>query len=177
MSTISGTMKKLSRNLNLKSGKNGYAISVAIALLIASILLGVYYLAPRPAQEGYLTLYLFDSQRKATNYPERLVNGENSTFSIYVEVENHYETAVNCTIQVKITSDMNPKYPVDVNATQISSSRVESGDKWENIATVSLNQPGDYMVIFELWTIDGGVPKFSGQFTQLNIQVLNKATA
>lgn len=170
-------MKKLSRNLNLKSGKNSYTLSVAIALLIASILLGVYYVALRPARAGYLTIYLFDAQKKAINYPELLVNGENSTFSIYVEVENHNGTEVNCQVHVKITSDMNPTFPVDINATQTFNGTVQNEATWENLATVSLDQPGNYMVIFELWTLNGRAPQFSGEFTQLNIQVVNKATA
>jgi uncharacterized membrane protein len=172
VSAISGKIKNLGRNLNLKSSKNAYAVSVAIALLIASVLLGVYYVALRPVQAGYFTIYLLDSQKKAIDYPEVLVSGVNSTFSVYVEVENHNGTDVNCTVQVKVTSDMNPTYPVAVNANQTFTSTVKNGgEPWENVATVTLNQPGDYMVIFELWTITDGAPQFSGEFTQLNIHV------
>lgn len=173
MNAISGKIKKLSANLNLKSGNNAYAVSVAVALLIAAILLGVYYVALRPVQAGYFTMYLFDPQKKAIDYPEVLVSGVNNTFSVYVEVENHNGTAVNCTVQVKVTSDMNPTYPVAVNATQTFSGTVENGAApWENVATVSLNQPGYYMVIFELWT-NNGAQQFSGEFTQLNVHVVD----
>lgn len=174
MSAISGKIKKLSRNLNLKSSKNAYAVSVAIALLIASILLGVYYVFLRPVQAGYFTIYLLDSQKKAVDYPEVLVSGVNNTFSVYVDVENHNGTDVTLQVQVKVTTDMNPTYPVPVKpTTDPVNSTVANEGKWEYVATVSLNQPGDYMVIFELWTVTGGAPQFSGEFTQLNIHVVD----
>jgi len=171
---ISGKFKNLGRNLNLKSNKNAYAVSVAIALLIASILLGVYYVVLRPVQAGYFTIYLLDSQKKAVDYPEVVVIGLNSTFSVYVEVENHNGTDVNCTVQVKVTSDMNPTYPVPISANQTFTETVkDDGKPWENVATIKLNQRGDYMVVFELWTVTDGAPQFSGKFTQLNIHVVD----
>ena len=165
----------MGRNLNLKSGKNAYSVSVAIALLIASVLLGVYYVALRPVQAGYFTIYLFDSQKKAIDYPEVLVSGVNSTFSVYVEVENHNGTDVDCMVQVKAISDMNPTYPVDANPAlpPFTGTVKDDGKPWENVATVTLNQPGDYMVVFELWTVTNGAPQFSGKFTQLNIHVVD----
>jgi uncharacterized membrane protein len=164
-------MKKIG-SLNLKSGKDGFVVSVAIALLIAAILLGAYYVALRPVQEGYMTIFVLDAQKKAIDYPERLVVGENSTFSVYVEVENHNGTAIDCQVQVKVTKDTTPSYPVNVNATETFSGTVQDGTTWENVATVSLNDLGDYMVIFELWIVKDGVLQFSGEFTQLNIQVI-----
>lgn len=147
---------------------------MAIALLIAAILLSVYFVVLRPVQEGYMTIYLLDSQKKAIDFPERLVVGENSTFSAYVEVENHNGT-MDCQVQVKVTRETTPTYPANVNATETFSGTVQDGTTWENVATVSLNQPGEYNVIFELWIVNNGVPQFSGEFTQLNIQVLDKA--
>ena len=176
MKAISGKIKNLGRNLNLKSNKNAYAVSVAIALLVAAILLGVYYVALRPVQAGYFTIYLLDSQKKAIDYPEVLVNGVNNTFSVYVEVENHNGTDVSCQVQVKVTKNMNPTYPVAVDPTKTFSGIVSAradGEPWENVATVTLNQPGDYVVVFELWTVTNGAPQFSGKFTQLNIQVVD----
>ena len=115
---------------------------MALALLIASILLGVYYVAVRPDQEGYMTIYVLDSQKKAISYPELLVNGENSTFSVYVDVENHMGNDTECQVLVKVTSDMNPTFPVyGVNAMQTFSGTVKDGDTWENICD-SLAEPG-----------------------------------
>ena len=149
-------------------------MAIAIALVLASVLLGYYYVILRPAQSEYMTVYLLDTQRKAENYPELLVKGENNTFSVYVEVENHTPTIQNCTLQVKVTNDMNPSYPVVVNATQSFTEIVQKEDIWENLVTLSLNQAGDYSVVFELWTFTDGVLEFSNTFCVLNLQVMDK---
>ena len=166
-------MKKLGGNLNIKSNKNAYAVSVAIALLLASVLLVTYYVALRPVQEGYITIYLLDSNKKAVDYPEFLVANLNSTFSVYVDVENHMGRTLNDTqVLVKVTSDLNPTFPVDANVTQTFNGTVQDGAKWENVATVSLNQPGNYAVYFELWIPNqNGQLQFSNDFCVLNVQV------
>ncbi len=150
---------------------------MAIALVLASVLLGYYYVAIRPAQNEYMTVYLLDTQKKAANYPELLVNGENSTFSVYVEVENYRNTTQDCQVQVKVTSNMNPSFPVPINSTQTFSGTVQNGVVWENLATLSLNQAGKYLVVFELWTSKAGVFEFSGDFCVLNVQVVDKAVS
>ena len=97
-------MKKLGGILSIKSTKNAYAVSVAIALLLASVLLVTYFVALRPVQEGYMTIYLLDSHRKAGDYPEFSVANVNSTFSVYVNVENHMGRTLNDTqVLVKVT--------------------------------------------------------------------------
>jgi uncharacterized membrane protein len=167
-------MKQL-RNLNLKSDKNGYAVAVALSLLIASILLGVYYVAPRADPDGYMTIYVLDSQKKANSYPELLVAGENSTFSVYVEVENHMGNTIDFQVQLKVTSDMNPTFPVyGVEPKETFNGTIKDEGMWENIATVSsLNHAGNYMVIFELWILnEKGVLQFSQDLCVLNVQVL-----
>jgi uncharacterized membrane protein len=171
-------MKKISSNLPLKSNKNGYALAIAIALLTASVLFGIYYVA-LPVQDGYMTIYLLDYQRSAVNYPERLVNGENNTFSVYVEVENHVGVSQSCQVQVKVVSDMNPTFPVDTNATLTFNGTVENSANWENVATLSLNKAGDYSVVFELWSPNKntGVLEYSGNFCLLNVQVVDKPTS
>jgi uncharacterized membrane protein len=166
-------MKKLGRNLNIKSNKNAYAVSVAIALLLASVLLVTYYVVLRPVQEGYMTIYLLDSNRKAVDYPEFSVANINSTFSVYVEVENHMgRTLNNPQILLKVTNNTNPTFPVDVNAAQTFSGTIQDGATWENVATISLNEPGNYLVAFELWIPNkNGQLQFSNDFCVLNVQV------
>lgn len=166
------TIKKLSQTLTFRNDKNSFAVAVALALVFATVLLGVYYVVLQPDQNEYMTVYLLDTQKKAANYPELLVRGENSTFSVYVEVENHMQTPQNCQVQVKVTSDMNPSFPVPINATQTFSGTVQNEEVWENLATLSLNQAGKYLVVFELWTSKEGIFEYSGNFCVLNVQVV-----
>jgi uncharacterized membrane protein len=161
--------------LNLQTANGGYVISVAIALLIASILLGYYFIALRPVDEGYMSISLLDSQKKATNYPEFLVNGINTTFSVYVEVENHMEKTLNAQILVKVTENASDSVPIySVSPIAVYNMTMETKLTWEEIATVSLDEPGNYLVFFELWISDQNTDifEFSNNYCVLSIQVV-----
>jgi uncharacterized membrane protein len=143
-------MKKFNGRKTARNSGNAYAVSVVIALLLASVLLATYYVALRPQSEGYMTIYLLDSQKKGVDYPNSLVANVNSTFSVYVYVENHMGRMINGTqVLVKVTSDSNPTFPLTVNATQTLTGAVKDGETGETAATVTLNQPGNYLVAFE----------------------------
>ncbi len=166
-------MRNLGRNLNIKSDKSAYTIAVAIALLLASVLLVTYFVTLQPVQNGYTTIYLLDSQKKAVDYPEFLVAGVNSTFSVYVDVENHNGAEINAQVLVKVVSGTNPTFPVDANPTLTFNGTVKDGATWENVATVSLNEPGNYSVVYELWTSNqNAVAQFTGNQCVLNVRVV-----
>ncbi len=121
-----------------------------------------------------MNVYILDSNKTAANYPEHLVANVNSTFGVYVTVENHLGyTLANAQVQVKVTSNSNPLFPVNVNATQTFIGTIKDGASLENLATVSLNTPGDYLVVFELWTPNqsGDGVQFSGDYASLSVQV------
>jgi uncharacterized membrane protein len=152
---------------------------VAIALLIASILLVVYFVALMPPPNHYTTVYLLDEQGTTNNLPEYVVAGVNSTFTVRVEAANHMGSILtNAQVQVKVTSRENPTIPVNSNATLIFTGTIQEGETWENNATISLTQPGDFLVVFELW-IPGVAPsslQFSGNRCVLNVQVTSENT-
>jgi hypothetical protein len=103
-----------------------------------------------------------------------VVANVSSTFSVYVDVENHMGQTVNgAQVLVKVTNGTNPTFPLDANATQTFTGTVKDGGTWENIATVSLNIPGNYLIAFELWTPNQGTGtlQFSGDLSVLNVQV------
>jgi uncharacterized membrane protein len=168
-------MQKLSRSFNIKDNKNAFTVAVAIALLLACVLLVTYFVALRPAPDRYMTIYLLDSNKKAVDYPENLVANVSSTFSVYVNVENHLGRTLNDTqVWVKVVTDANPSFPVNANVTQtLSTGAMQDGVSASKVATLSLNQPGDYLVAFELWVPndDTGVLQFSGDYCVLNVQV------
>ena len=166
-------MRKLGGNLDVKSNRDSYAVAVAIALLIASVLLVTFYVIDMPSTDPYTTIYLLDSNGKAADYPEVLYAGVNSTFNVYVYVENHLGDTTNATVEVKVTNDSNPTFPSNVNATQTFTGTLKDGTIWKNVATVSLNKPGDYLVAFELWISnqETGTPEYSNNVVALNVHV------
>ncbi len=130
-------------------------------------------MAYRPLQAGYTTIYVLDNNRKAVDYPESAVAGVNSTFSVYVDVENHLGRNLNDTqVQVKITNSTTASFPANASVVQTFTGAIKDQTRLENTATISLNQPGDYLVYFEFWIPDqNGALEYSGNSCVLNVQV------
>ena len=169
------TMKKLGNSLKLDNNR-GYAVSVLIALILVSSVLVGYYVMLRPPQKGYMTIYLLDSQKKALNYPELLVINQNNTFNVWVEVENHMGKNQSCEVLLKVTNDTISSFPVEADAKNSYMKTLENGETWENLPTVSINETGNYSVVFELWIYDdtAGAFQFSGNVCVLNTEVVNQ---
>jgi uncharacterized membrane protein len=169
------TINKRLRSLN-SDNKNGYTIAVLIALIFVASVLAGYYLFLRPPQKGYMTIYLFDEQKTALNYPELLVINQNNTFNVFVEVENHMGKSQYSEILLKVTNDTIPRFPVEADVNSKYERTLENGEKWETSSTITLNEPGNYSVIFELWIHDEemGELQFSGDACVLNIEVVDQ---
>lgn len=170
-SETNGRLGRMTRLINNK----GQVIAVAIALVIVSSLLIGYYLVLLAPPEGYSTIYMLDyPQKKAIDYPELLVLGQNSTFNVWIVVENHMGSSKSFEILQKVIGDMIPSFPVETDVESSYAQTVENGGSWETLATVSIDEAGSYSVIFELWIDDEGVVEFSYNFCVLNIEVVEK---
>jgi len=169
------TLKNRARSLNLDD-KKGYVVAVLIALVFVSILIAAYYPVLKPPTKTYTTIYLLDSQNQAADYPELLVINQNNTFTVPVTVENHMGNTQNCTVLLKITSEMIQKLPLTADANATYTKTLENGGKWEFSSTITLNQPGTYAVIFELWTrTESGELQFTENACSLNVEVVNQS--
>jgi uncharacterized membrane protein len=160
--TNSETEKKLAKNLRLNN--KGSKIAVAVVLIfVFSLFVGYYYVSRLPP-EGYTTIYVLNYQeKKAVDYPELVVINENNTFNVWVEVENHMGAQQSCEVLQKVVAGMIPSFPVEANAEKNYTQTVENGKTWEIPATVTINEPGSYSVIFELWIYNGQAETY--QFT------------
>jgi uncharacterized membrane protein len=160
-------------NDQLTLSNKGYKLAVALALIFVFSLLVGYYFVTRLPPEAYSTIYLLDQQKKAIDYPERLVLGQNSTFSVYVVVENQMGAKQDFEVLEKVVNDTVLSFPVDTNIEKSYRQTVEYRDKWETFATISINQTGSYSVIFELWIFNDntGAFEFSNNYCVLNIEV------
>jgi uncharacterized membrane protein len=169
-------LKKLNKSLKIGNNK-GYTVAVALALILVSSLLIGYYLVSRLPPEGYSTIDLLDyQQKKAIDYPELLVINQNSTFNVWVEVENHMGKSQQFEVLLKVTNQTISTFPVGVDASNTYSKTLENGETWENLATVSINQPGNYSVVFELWIYDqnAGAFQFTYNYCILNVEAVDK---
>ena len=152
----------------------GYKIAIAFTLIFVSTLLIGYYFVSTLPPEGYSTIYLLDyQQKKAIDYPELLVVNENSTFNVWVVVENKMGVTQSCEVLQKVIGDMIPSFPVNTDVESSYAQTIENGESWETLATVSINEPGSYSVIFELWIYDEtGALEFSYNYCVLNVEVV-----
>ena len=166
-------IKKWVRSLNSDSN-NGYTVSILIALIFVSIMLAGYYLILKPLPREYMSIYLLDSQEKALDYPERLVI--NHTFNVWVEVENHLGKRQYSEVLLKVTNSTVLSFPVEADVYARYVKTVENEETWPNLATVPLNEMGNYWVIFELWVYDekAGALRFSDKFCVLNTEVIGQ---
>ena len=171
------SVKRIGRKIGLNDEK-GYAVAIFLALIVVSAtVIGyyAYYQFYGPKPEGYNTIYLLDSQKKAADYPEVLVANQNSTLNVYVGVVNHLGYTANYQVQVKIVKNLST-YPVNATANEVyEKTGLASGNTpWETLATVTQNQPGNYSVVFELYQQNAaGTYDFKDDYCVLKIQVIN----
>jgi uncharacterized membrane protein len=169
------SVKRIGRKIGLNEDK-GYAVAIFLALIIVSATIIGYYVVLRPQTEPYNTIYLLDANKKAVDYSEVLVANQNSTFSVYVDVENHMAASASYFVQVKITQNLPAIFPIDVQPSQVIDMGTINNDgrPVQQTATVTQNTPGSYSVVFELYRNNGdGALVFTQNYCVLNIQVIN----
>ena len=67
-------------------------------------------------------------------------------------------------------------YPVDAEIASSYEKTMENGEIWETLAEVTINEPGSYSVIFELWIYDdnAGAFQFSYNYPVLKLEVIDQ---
>jgi len=171
------SVKRIGRKIGLNDDK-GYAVAVFLALIVvAATVVGfyVYYVIIHPEPEAYNTIYLLDTQNQAMRYPETLVANQNSTFSVYVGVENHVNHEQTYRVETKITSNLPATFSDGVQVDPINAYdfSLRNGETHHNLVTITENDEGSYAVVFELWQLDdsSGTYLFTNNYCVLNVQV------
>jgi uncharacterized membrane protein len=114
---------------------------------------------------------MLDAQKQAVNYPVTLVSNQNSTFRLWVGVVNNMGGDQTYRVLVKITSNLS-SFPVNVQTTQTYDLSLKNTTTWQTESTITLNQVGNYWVVFELWHQNSaGTYDFTNDEATLNVQV------
>jgi len=173
MQKLFENVKRIGRRIGL-TGENSYLLAIFLALLLVSLVIGGYYLIFRPQPEPYSTIYLLGPQKQADDYPQVLVENLNSTFSVYVCVENHLGGTQNQTyqVQIKITQNIST-FPVTAQTVGVFDLSLADGNTWSQQATITQNDVGSYWVVFELYRIIDGTLVFTHNYCVLNIDVIS----
>lgn len=171
-----GSVTAIGRRIGLSDDK-GFAVPVFLALIIViATVVGFYaYFITSAKPEPYNTMYLLDSNQKAVDYPQTLVAGQNSTFSVIVHVDNHMNQVESYEVQTKIVKNLLfNSSGVDAPSVNTYDFTIPDKGSNQNSVTVTENTVGSYVVVFELWIKDAsGNFVFTQDYCVLNIKVTN----
>lgn len=125
-----------------------------------------------PSKEGFVAIYVLDSEKQTENFPKTVVLDENSTFTLWVGVENQNGTTEDFSVLVKLDNGTLPVDPSPVNATESFERTLLDGEVWEFQVTISVDQVGMHRIIFELWFFDETEDylEYSGNWVSLSFE-------
>lgn len=169
-------IKRTSQGTKSVSG-NGEEKTIIITILVALVIIGallVYLVFFTPVEtEPFSVIYLLDSEKQTENFPKTVVLGENSTFSLWVGVENQNDTTRDYSVRVKVDDGKSLVNPSPVEPTESFNRTLLNEELWEFPVTISIDQLGSHRVIFELWFFDEtNSLEYSGNWVSLSLEVI-----
>jgi len=146
-------------------------ITIVVALVIIGALLVNLALTPAP-KETLSAIYYLDSEKQTENLPKTVVLGENSTFSLWVGVENHNGTTMNYSVLIKVDDGQSSKNPSPAEPTESFEKTLLNEEFWEFPVTISIDRLGHNRIIFELWFFNGTTLEYTGNWVNLSIEAI-----
>jgi len=168
---------RIGRRIGISDDK-GIVSPVLIALIVVACIMAgfyIYYTAVLAKPAPYNSVFLLDAQGQAKDYPQTLVAGQNSTFSVIVGVTSHEGKAENQSyqVEVKVTQNLPSTFPVHTAPTQTFNLSLQDGDTQKTPVTLTENTAGNYAIVFELYKQDeSGSYVFTQDYCVLNIVVV-----
>ena len=161
------------KSVSYNSEEKTIILTVVVALVIISALLVNLVLTPAPT-EKFSTIYYLNSEKQTDNLPKTVVLGENSTFSLWVGVENHNGTTIDYQVLVKYDDGKSSVDPSPVEATESFEKKLVNEETWEFLVTVIIDQLGNNRVIFELWYLNGTSlePEYTGNWVTISVEAV-----
>lgn len=169
--------KKIKKTSELeKSGSySGEEKTIIITIIIALVIIGVLLVnvvIMAVPEEKFSVIYYLDSEKRLENIPEIVILGQNSTFSLWVGVENQNGTSSNYIVEVKIDNGTAPIGNSSVESNQSFEKLLENEEVWEFPVTITIDQFGNHRILFELWVDNGKEPEWTGNWVSLSIEAL-----
>jgi len=135
-----------------KMGDEEKAITVAVLSAIIILAGLLVYISLTPArQKPFASLEVLDSEKKAENYPQLLVLGENNTFLLWVGVGNFMGRIEYSSVLVKVDNGTGQVNPSPNDPVYRFEKVLLNKETWEVPITITINQTGKHRMIFELW--------------------------
>ncbi len=172
--------KKIKRTANSTKSASGNSeektiiLTILVALvIIGALLVNLVFFTPVETEQ-FSAIYYLDSEKQTTNYPKTVVLGENSTFSLWVGVENQNDTTIDYSVQVKVDDGSSPVDYSPAEPIESFERTLADGEIWEFPVTISIDQLGSNRVIFELWFFNGTKNDFdyTGSWVSLSVEAV-----
>ncbi len=172
MPKLSESARRIGRKIGLDDD-NGYGIAVLLALIVVVVIVAGFFVSNLLSSPvGYSTIYLLDENQRAQDYPQVVVTAQNSTFTVWVGVENHDVEATDYQVQVKVANTLLVS-PLPGGPVQTLDTATLQDSTWKDMVTVNMNSyvSGKYVVVFELYKHTGDSLEFTHNYCVLNIQL------
>ena len=158
-------------SISYSSEEKTIIATIIIAIVIISALLVNLMLTPVPP-EKFSTIYYLDSEKKTENLPKAVVLGENSTFLLWVGVENHKDTTIDYQVLVKYENGKTTEDPSPTEATESFENTLADGETWEFPLTINIDTLGTNRVIIELWYLNATSmnTEYTGNWVNISVE-------
>jgi uncharacterized membrane protein len=156
-------------NLEKVSIKKIAIIVTALIIICAVVTASVIIYAPR--SPGHHEMYLLDNQNQAVNYPQILVINQNNTFSTQIVVVNNNPKPCDYQVQVKIVRDTF-SFPINAPAYKTYEFALDPKQPWSEQVPISINEKGNYSIVFELYAEKEGDYKFTKNYLVIHVEVV-----
>ena len=170
-------IKRTSQGTKSVSG-NGEEKTIIITILVALVIIGallVYLVFFTPVEtEPFSAIYLLDSEKQTENFPKTVVLGENSTFSLWVGVENQNDTTIDYQVWIKMDDGKGLLNHTSTEHIQSFERTLAHGETWEFPVTINIEQLGPNRISVELRFFNGTANDFqySGKWVSLSLEAI-----
>jgi uncharacterized membrane protein len=146
-------------------------ITIIVAIVIIGALLVNLVFTPVPKEE-FSVIYYLDSDKRTDNIPKTVVLGENSTFQLWVGVENDNGTTIDYSVLVKYDDGKSPLDFSPVEPTESFEKTLADGEFWEFPVTINIDRLGTNRIVFELWFFNGTALEYTGNWVNLSVEAI-----
>jgi uncharacterized membrane protein len=164
--------EKGSKSVSYSNEEKTIIITIGVAIVIISVLLVSVLLTPA-SEEKFSAIYYLDSEKSTENLPKTVILGQNSTFSLWVGVENQNGTTLDYSVQLKRDDGTGQLNQSSADIIESFENTLEDGETWEFPVTINIEHLGTNRVIFELWFGKGTASdKYSGKWVNLSVTAI-----
>jgi uncharacterized membrane protein len=160
-------IKPSAKSASDRSEEKTVTVTILVAIVILAGLL-IYLALTPPQQNPSTTIYVLDAEKQAENYPKTVVLGVNSTFPLWVGVENNNGTTSTFTVKIKLDDGRGNVDPSPAEPVESYEKTLADGELWEFQVTITVDQVGSNRIIFELWSSD----EYLGNWVDLSLEAI-----